>query len=727
MHRFRRHRIVLSSLLACAAALFLLANPGCSDNGGSGGSVYVTATIFPQSIATGDPRPTSVVFWTRVVDPKRPGEDLTVTLEIAADDQFATIVETIDDLVAAAQYDHCVKVRVTGLSEYTTYYYRFIYTNEGGRNTVSNLGRTKTAPAGGADQEIRFAFFTCQDWIGRYYNSYLNLFDTYLGTADDIDFLLFMGDYIYENTGDPSFQATGGDRTFEFTDTAGAIERGDPGSEFYSARSLPNYRELYKIYRSDPQLQKLHENYPMISFHDDHEFSDDSWKDYGTYFDERIDEQDAQRKRDSERAMFEHMPSERGLTNDRLDIDNSILYPNTEVIYDTFEFGAHLDLFLTDYRTYRPDHIIPEDAFPGTILLDEATTLAALGAAAQLEPYIDIDDAGNAAIKATTTGIVTQLYQLEGLSAADAQTLATMNVSGNISARYIAALYAGAGMTPPLNPNDPSLPRGLGYLTMGKQDLFSDIGSRYLVSHDLLYGYSGFLRTLDADVDNALGDVQQNWLINGLDTSSKTWKIVASSVSMTPLVLDFSDPTIAAFLPPGFPPELAARLQLNADMWDGFPLRKQELLNEFSEVPGTMVIAGDIHASFICEHGDRSGIGGGDWNVPELTGAAVSSGTIQQFVRDATEGLGLAGVDGLVDQLDRVFIRSSETAVVSQPSRLLYAEPNQHGYVVVTVNGAQSVTAFHHYPTLFVSESYYDRYDELKPYFTTSYYTVDAP
>ena len=36
--------------------------------------------IFPQSLASGDPRPTSVVLWTRVVDSERAKADLELSL-----------------------------------------------------------------------------------------------------------------------------------------------------------------------------------------------------------------------------------------------------------------------------------------------------------------------------------------------------------------------------------------------------------------------------------------------------------------------------------------------------------------------------------------------------------------------------------------------------------------------------------------------------------------------
>ena len=47
---------------------------------------------------------------------------------------------------------------------------------------------------------MRFAVVYCQDYIGRYYNAYLKML---LDHDEDIDFIVHLGDYIYETTGDP--------------------------------------------------------------------------------------------------------------------------------------------------------------------------------------------------------------------------------------------------------------------------------------------------------------------------------------------------------------------------------------------------------------------------------------------------------------------------------------------------------------------------------------------
>src|SRR6187200_2844341 len=103
--------------------------------------------IFPQSLASGDPRPTSVVLWTRVVDGARAGADLELSLELSRDEDFTELV-SLDGaasrtLHALADFDHCVKTRVEGLTPGTEYFYRFSYSHEQARATT-RVGRTKT-------------------------------------------------------------------------------------------------------------------------------------------------------------------------------------------------------------------------------------------------------------------------------------------------------------------------------------------------------------------------------------------------------------------------------------------------------------------------------------------------------------------------------------------------------------------------------------------------------
>ena len=220
--RLPRRRFLQTVVVTAGAASLGRSLVACDDGGGGDPSL-----AFPQSIASGDPRADSIVLWTRV----QAEGDATVRLEVATDEGFASPVALSEDMLSApADHDHCVRVKVAGLAAGTTYHYRF--THEG---TRSRTGRFRTAPEAGADVPVRFALVSCQDYVGRYYNSLLKLLEP---EQDDLAFVVHLGDYVYETTGDPSFMMASADRAVSFEDTAGAIALEEDGETFYAARSL---------------------------------------------------------------------------------------------------------------------------------------------------------------------------------------------------------------------------------------------------------------------------------------------------------------------------------------------------------------------------------------------------------------------------------------------------------------------------------------------------------
>src|SRR6266550_3082438 len=88
---------------------------------------------------------------------------------------------------------------------------------------------TGTASARAAPQTLRFAFASCQNYVQGYYTAHANL------AREDLDAVLFLGDYIYEGTA-----------------------RGDIVRE-YSKRgwgfTLADYRDRYAQYKTDKDLQ----------------------------------------------------------------------------------------------------------------------------------------------------------------------------------------------------------------------------------------------------------------------------------------------------------------------------------------------------------------------------------------------------------------------------------------------------------------------------------------
>lgn len=649
---------------------------------------------FPQSVASGDPLPDSVVVWTRVVDAALAGTDLPVTLELAATPDFSPVLVQRTELLARTVHDGCVKVRVNGLQPGTHYWYRFTY-----GASRSAIGRTKTAPAPHQSPAVRFAFLNCQDYVGRYYNTLSHLVTH---EPDNLDFVVYLGDYVYETTGDPSFQTTGGTRQIEFADEAGAIELGSAEAPYFAAASLDNYRQLYRTYRSDRLLQRVHELFPVIAIWDDHEYSNDHWQETATYFDGRQVEASVSRKRNAEQAFYEYLPIDVGLDDRGVQVDDTVLFPNTR-IYRDFQFGQRLHLLVTDFRTYRPDHLVAEDAFPGEVVLDEATASAMLGAGwasarASFDPYVDVDEPAHAALKAGLVQIATGAYLVEGLDATTAAARATQAVKGNLSAAYLNGLFQAAGQPVPLPPEFvATLPRGLSYLLLGKQALFSSFGSRYLVPRPTYQLYAAYRAMQNAASQDAYGPAQSAWLASTLGASTAQWKVVGSSVSFAPLVFDFANPPLP--LPPEFPLELRTQLQLNADDWDGFPNGRQAVVDLLAQ-HNAAIISGDIHASFVSRHVATSGR-----TVPEFTGTSVSSETfreeLQSEVNDNPALDDLPGVEQLLAATD-FLLRDASTRLPE--SDLLSSVTDANGYVIMEAGPDLLQAVYRHLPGTWVEQ-----------------------
>jgi alkaline phosphatase D len=310
--------------------------------GGSDGESAPPADsfTFPLGVASGDPKDTSVVFWTRCLSNKGV-ETVPVKLEVSTSSSFDTITASAD-LSATRQYDFTVRVKVTGLSPATRYYYRFV----AGRDK-SVAGQTKTAPApSSTPAQMRFAWLTCQDWSVNHWAA-MDLI-----AAEDLDFLVHLGDYIYETVG-ATFQSGAAEAAHGRITLPNGSARGGGETGVY-ATSLEDYRTLYRTYRGDPRLQELHRKFPMIAIWDDHEFSDDCWQDHQTY--DNSNKQETSRRRSATQAWAEYMPIDFG------DVSFDLTKPAYDNIriYRDFRFGTLMHLVMTDQRLYRDDHLVGE-------------------------------------------------------------------------------------------------------------------------------------------------------------------------------------------------------------------------------------------------------------------------------------------------------------------------------------------------------------------------------
>jgi len=344
-------RAFLAMVVAGAATVAV----GCSgsDEAASPGTTASTASTttapdipvpdvpepFTLGVASGDPTDTAVILWTRLApEPMAidgaggmPAQPAPVGWEMATDEAFTDIVAS-GTAVAEPALGHSVHVDATRLSPATDHWYRFTM----GEHT-SPVGRTRTLPEPGTDVDrFAFAFASCQDWEDGYWTAYPGLVD------EDIDAVVFLGDYIYESGPDPT------------------KVRQHVGEE---VKDLAGYRNRYGQYKSDSNLQAAHARFPWIVTWDDHEVDND-------YADDAHDGGDPPetflaRRAAAYQAYYEHMPL-------RIDPpDGADL-----VVYRSVEIGTLATMFVLDTRQYRDDQACKAEEIGGTAspLCDEATS-----------------------------------------------------------------------------------------------------------------------------------------------------------------------------------------------------------------------------------------------------------------------------------------------------------------------------------------------------------------
>ncbi len=327
------------------------------------------ALSFPQGVASGDPQPGAIMLWTRALPmAAAPGQDpverVPLVLQLSRDSQFSELLLQAD-LATGAASDYTVRAYIDELEPDTTYFYRFLGGRfPGSEGSSSRTGRTRTAPAPDQGRQVKLAFVSCQNYEDAYYGSWARMLedDTAAAEEDRIQFVLHLGDFIYErcwNTrpdGSPMSR-----RVPAFPDGV------ETDSNRYAV-SLADYRHLYHTYLADPHLQAARARWPFICTWDDHEFANDNFQSYNTYGDRP--ELQARRRASANQAWFEYIPAALDQLVDQPAHDfraTASETPGNEeardtlCIYRKLSWGRNLDLLLTDSRSYRSAPCVPDD------------------------------------------------------------------------------------------------------------------------------------------------------------------------------------------------------------------------------------------------------------------------------------------------------------------------------------------------------------------------------
>jgi alkaline phosphatase D len=305
---------------AASAGLALIAAPALLRHAVA--QIGRAGNPFSLGVASGAPRSDGFVLWTRLApeplstNPETPGGmsggDVNLHYEIATDDAMKNVVRR-GSAAAEQKFGYSVHLDVAGLEPGRPYWYRFL-----SGDATSSVGRASTLPAPGtALDRLRFGYVSCANYEHGYFSAYRHL------TDENPEFVLFLGDYIYEG----------------IEQNRPTVRRHSDGIE---ASTLPTYRNRYAQYRLDQDLQRLHAQVPSIVTWDDHEVQNDYADQYSEYFDDPA--QFLIRRAAAYQAFYEHMP-----------VRPILSHPNGPLmrVYDRFTFGDLIEVSIIDGRQYR--------------------------------------------------------------------------------------------------------------------------------------------------------------------------------------------------------------------------------------------------------------------------------------------------------------------------------------------------------------------------------------
>jgi len=288
---------------------------------------------FLHGVASGDPLHDRVIIWTRVTPSAAGSVVVFVSWEVAQDDSFRHIV-TSGHTYTDETIDYTIKVDAEGLRPDGNYFYRFRC-----NGFYSVVGKTRTLPVGETGQ-VTLAVVSCSNYPAGYFNAYREV----AKQAQQIDVVLHLGDYIYEYGKDGYA-----------SDDAETLGRAvNPTTELLT---LSDYRKRYAQYRSDEDLQLVHQQLPFITVWDDHEVANDAWRAGAENHNEGEGSYPG-RKAQALQAHYEWLPiRETGVGN-------------RGRIFRSFDFGDLLSLHMLDTRIIgrdKPlayaDYLAPTGAF----------------------------------------------------------------------------------------------------------------------------------------------------------------------------------------------------------------------------------------------------------------------------------------------------------------------------------------------------------------------------
>ncbi len=366
-------RLDRRQFLKLATALGATLAWGCAHVRPSSSGWRERRDLYPQGVASGDPDAGSVLLWTR--RPYADGRESAMLLvEVAEDPAFARVVATASAKVQTAS-DWTCRVLVGHLPPAGEYWYRFV--DEEGNG--SRIGRTLTAPANDDARPSRFAFVSCQSLPEGYGNAYRRMIfeDERAAPGERIGFVLHLGDFVYEVVQYPEQVAKNGKRYDRVITFPIRFPKGKPVAKnrFMVPDSLDDYRALYHAYLQDPDLQDARARWPFVCIWDNHEFSWNGWQSIQEFAGTPGWVPAQTLKVAANQAWFEYQPARVLPPGSKLDtfdapqvVDvlvkdfdddglgtepNNLAAINSLIAYRALRWGRHIDLLITDNRSFR--------------------------------------------------------------------------------------------------------------------------------------------------------------------------------------------------------------------------------------------------------------------------------------------------------------------------------------------------------------------------------------
>lgn len=192
---------------------------------------------------------------------------------------------------------------------------------------------------------------------------------------------------------------------------------------------------------------------------------------------------------------------------------------------------------------------------------------------------------------------------------------------------------------------------------------------------------------------SALGTTQRNWLLDQLDNSSATWRIVANQKMMG----KFSTVGIPAVIPFGDGPVS------DSSAWDGHNAERTLILDHIMQngIDNTIVLSGDIHMSFAndlpMDYNSYNGNTGAGSAAVEFLPTSITRGNFDE-----------AGFGGFLATL-------AQGAISLANPHHLFSELESHGYGILDVRPDRAVGEFWYVDKLQVTpgESFETAYQVL--------------